>query len=284
MRKILRSLAGLAIALSASFPANAGMPAAWTEPTRPFQILDNIYYVGTKGLASYLIVSQRKAILLDGTLAENAPHIEDNIRALGFKLEDIKIILNSHAHYDHAAGIAQLKKDSGARFMAMAQDKSALEHGMPEGDTDYGRIDFPAVQVDRTLKDGDVVSLGDVRMTATLTPGHTKGCTTWSMVSTDDGKPLRVVFPCSITVAGNILVGNKGYPGIVEDFRSSFDRLGKMEADVVLTAHPEFSDVFAHKARKDAGEKDAFVDTGLLHRMVEKSRAAFEEELKKEQK
>lgn len=280
MRKILASLTALVATLSLFAPAMAGQPAAWSQPTKPFQILDNIYYVGTKGLASYLIVSNGKAILLDGTLAENAGYIEANIKALGFRLEDVKIILNSHAHYDHAAGIAKLRQDTGAQVMAMEEDRSALEHGKQEGDTNYGGARFPAVKVDRALHDGDVVALGDVRMTAVLTPGHTKGCTTWTVMSADNGAPRQVVFPCSITVAGNILVGNKSYPGIVEDFRDSFERLGSMEADVVLTAHPEFADVFQRKARRDAGDKDAFVDKDLLHRMVEKARTAFDRNLK----
>lgn len=284
MRKIWACAIGTVFALTTSAFALLGQPAAWSEPTKPFKILDNIYYVGTKGLAAYLIVSDGKAILLDGTLAENVGPIENNIRALGFKLEDVKIILNSHAHFDHAAGIAGLKRDTGAQVMAMEQDRSALEHGRQEGDTNYGGARFPAVKVDRSLRDGDVVTLGDVKMTALLTPGHTKGCTTWTTTATNNGMARRVVFPCSITVAGNILVGNKGYPGLVEDFRKSFDRLGAMEADVVLPAHPEFGDVFERKERRDAGDKEAFVDTALLSRMVEQAKASFEKELKKARK
>lgn len=284
MRKILASALTLVFILSGLASATAGQPAAWTQPTKPFRILDNIYYVGTKGLASYLIVSGGKAILLDGTLAENAGHIEDSIRSLGFKLDDVKIILNSHAHFDHAAGIARLKRDTGARFMAMEQDRWALEHGKQEGDTTYGGVPFPAVKVDKALKDGDVVTLGDIRMTATLTPGHTKGCTTWSITATDSGVARRVIFPCSITVAGNILVGNKGYPNIVMDFRRSFDRLDAMKADVVLPAHPQIADVLGREAKRKAGDRQAFVDPGLLHRIVEKSRAAFEKELKAAQR
>lgn len=256
----------------------AAPPAAWSEPTAPFVILDNLYYVGTKGLAAYLIVSDGKAILLDGTLAENVGAIEDNIRSLGFKLADVKIILNSHAHYDHAAGIAGLKADTGAQFMAMAEDKSALEHGRHEGDANY-TAKFPAVKVDRTLQDGDIVALGDISMKATLTPGHTKGCTTWSVNLKDGAATRRVVFPCSTSVAGNKLVGNKSYPTIVEDYRKSFGRLDAMKADLVLPAHPEFGDVFERKAKFDAGDKDAFVDADLLRKLVEKSRAAFEKEL-----
>jgi metallo-beta-lactamase class B len=284
MRKILSSAIALLITSCVATAASAGQPAAWTRPAKPFKILDNIYYVGTEGLASYLIVSDQGAILLDGTLAENAGHIETNIRALGFELKDVKIILNSHAHFDHAAGIAQLKQDTGAKVMAMEADRSALENGKQEGDTSYGGATFPAVKVDRVLKDGDIVALGKVNMVAIATPGHTKGCTTWQTTATDNGASRRVVFPCSITVAGNILVGNKGYPGIVEDFRRSFERMASLEADVVLPAHPEFADVFGREAKQEAGDKDAFVDTELLPRLVKKSKIAFEKELKAAQK
>lgn len=284
MRKILSSVIAILVTSCTVAAAFAAQPAAWTRPTKPFKILDNIYYVGTEGLASYLIVSDDGAILLDGTLAENAGHIEKNIRALGFELKDVKIIVNSHAHFDHAAGIARLKQDTGAKFMAMEGDRSALENGKQEGDTNYGGATFPAIKVDRVLKDGDTVALGGVKMLAMATPGHTKGCTTWSTIATDHGVSRRVVFPCSITVAGNILVGNKGYPGIVEDFRRTFERMASLEADVVLPAHPEFAGVFEREAKQEAGDKDAFVDPTLLPRMVEKSRIAFEKELKSSQK
>jgi metallo-beta-lactamase class B len=285
MRRIF-SLAAAAW-LASMMPLHAeikNQPAAWSEPTQPFKIVDNLYYVGTKGLAAYLFVSGNQAILLDGTLDGNVPSVERNIRSLGFRLEDVKIILNSHAHFDHAAGIARLKKDTHAQFMAMEQDKSALEQGRQEGDTTYGGASFPAVKVDKTLHDGDLVSLGDLNLTATLTAGHSKGCTTWSTEMTDHGVSRRVVFPCSISVAGNILVGNKGYPGIVGDFRKSFDKLAAMKADIVLPAHPELTDLFERKADFDAGDENAFVDTELLQDMVEKARTAFEKELTKERK
>lgn len=284
MRKIAVFALALAFGISGSACAIAAPPVIWSQPTKPFRITDHIYYVGTKGLASYLLVSGGKAILLDGTLAQNVGPIEDNIKALGFKLEDVKIILNSHAHYDHAAGIAQLKRDTGATFMAMEQDRRALESGTPEGDTNYGIIRFPAVKVDKVLNDGDVVAIGDLRMTATLTPGHTKGCTTWSLMDTDDGTQRRVVFPCSISVAGNALVGNKGYPDIVRDFRISFERLGAMKADIVLPSHPQVTDLWEQKSSLDAGDKAAFVKPGLLHDIVEQARIAFEKELKAKQK
>lgn len=284
MRKISVSMLALAFGMGSGSFAAASAPLVWSQATEPFKITDHIYYVGTRGLASYLLVSDGQAILLDGTLAKNAGPIEDNIRALGFKLEDVKIILNSHAHYDHAAGIAQLKHDTGATFMGMEQDVPALESGTPEGDTNYGVIGFPAVKVDKVLHDGDVVALGDLRMTATLTPGHTKGCTTWSLTDTDAGAKRQVIFPCSISVAGNALVGNKGYPDIVKDFRTSFERLGAMKADIVLPSHPQVTGLFKQKARRDDGDNNAFVEPGLLHEIVEQSRLAFEKELKAEQK
>lgn len=259
-------------------------PVNWNQPTEAFKITDHIYYVGTRGLASYLLVSNGQAILLDGTLAENVKLIEDNIESLGFSLNDVKIILSSHAHYDHVAGIAQLKHDTGATFMAMEQDVPALESGIPEGDTNYGVVRFPAIKVDKTLHNGDVVTLGDLRMTATLTPGHTKGCTTWSMMDTDGGAKRQISFPCSISVAGNSLVGNTGYPKIVQDFHTSFERLGAMKADIVLPSHPQVTNLFEQKARRDDGDNNAFVKPGLLKNIVEQSRLAFEKELKIERK
>jgi len=284
MKEISVSMLALAVSLGGGSFALATTPAIWSQATKPFRITDNIYYVGTRGLAAYLLVSDGQAVLLDGTLAENGERIEDNIEALGFSLDDVEIILNSHAHYDHAAGIAQLKHDTGATFMAMEQDAPALESGTPEGDTSYGVVRFPAVKVDKVLHDGDIVALGDLRMTATLMPGHTKGCTTWSLTDTDAGAERQVIFPCSISVAGNALVGNKGYPDIVKDFRASFERLRAMRADIVLPSHPEVTSLFERKARRDAGDKNAFVEPGLLKEIVERSRLAFENELESQQK
>ena len=262
-------------------PAAAEDTASWTRPVKPFRIAGNVYYVGTEGLAAYLITSGHRAVLLDGTLAQNAPLIERNIEALGFRLKDVKIILNSHAHFDHAGAIARIRHDTGAQFYASAGDQWALEHGEHDSDTDYPRGHFPKVAVDRVLRDGEVVALGDARLTATLTPGHTKGCTTWSTRVTDAGRILNVVFPCSLTVAGNILVGNTLYPGIAGDFERSFVTMDAMKADIVLPNHPDFADVMGREAKARVGDKDAFVDPGLLHRIVAQSRADFATELAK---
>lgn len=273
----------IAAALPCAHANPFAAPKAWFAPVAPFRIVEGVYYVGTQGLGAYLITSGRQAILLDGTMPENAAAIEKSITALGYKMNEVKIILNNHAHLDHAGAIAQIKRDSGAAVYASAEDRSALEHGRHEGDSEYAHLTFPPVAVDRVIADGETIMLGDIRLTATLTPGHTKGCTTFSMPVTEGGRTLQVVFPCSITVAGNVLVGNKSYPGIVADFDKSFARLGAMKADVVLTGHAEVADVFGRAARQKAGDKDAFVDPALLGRLVDKARADFATTLKKEQ-
>ncbi|UAJ09486.1 subclass B3 metallo-beta-lactamase [Glacieibacterium megasporae] len=252
---------------------------AWSEPTPPFRIVGNIYYVGTKGLAAYLIASPRSLILLDATLEGNVPQIEANIVSLGFRLRDIRILLNSHAHFDHAAGLARLKRDTGATMLASAGDRGALESGVPPSVVDYGVVAFPPVKIDRVLVDGEPVRLGDLAMTPIVTPGHTPGCTTWTMTAIERGRPLRVVFACSLTVAGNALVDNTGYPGIVADFRRSFVRLAALKADVVLPAHPDIADVLERRARRDAGDVDAFIAPESLGHIVADASMAFDVEL-----
>ena len=259
----------------------AADPADWSEPAKPFHIAGPIYDVGSKGLAAYLIVSPQGAILLDGTLAENVPGIEHNIESLGVPLRTVRILLNNHAHYDHAAGLAQIKRDTGARLLASAADRQALEHGTPRGDTDYGVRRFPAVKVDDVVGDDQTIHLGPLALTAHLTPGHTPGCTSWSMTIDDRGTPREVLFLCSITVAGNLLVANHAYPRIVPEFRATFAKLATMHADIVLTGHPEMVKLYEHKAQADAGKPDAFVDRGALPALVASSRAEFEAELAK---
>ncbi|KQM85185.1 subclass B3 metallo-beta-lactamase [Sphingomonas sp. Leaf23] len=271
-------------AVLASGTALAADPPEWTTPTEPFRIADNLYYVGTKGLAAYLIVSRDGAILIDGPMDRNVASIERNIRRVGVPLDRVRVIVSNHAHDDHVGGIARIKRDTGARFLASAGDRWALEHGTSRGDTNYGVRGYPAVKVDGVIRDGEVVRLGDIALTAHLTPGHTPGCTSWSMVARDAGKLRRVFFPCSITVAGNRLVGNRGYPGIVADFRRTFAKLATMRADIVLPGHPEAADVIERGARRRAGQADAFVDPRLLPRMVAEKRAAFEAELRAAQR
>ena len=201
---------------------------AWNQPVAPFQIIGNIYYVGAEGVASYLITTPRGHILLDGGLPETAPSIEKNIATLGFKVRDVKFLLNSHAHYDHCGGLAELKKASGAKMIASQEDGEILEHGDPAQRPNWK---FPLVKVDRVIHDGETVDLGGTQLTAVVTPGHTPGCTTWTMPVTDAGRRLNVVFFCSTSVVEK-LHGNKEYPGIVADYQRSFERLKKLPCDV----------------------------------------------------
>lgn len=267
-----------------ALPVLAHDPPEWSEPVKPFHIAGNVYYVGTQGLAAYLIKSDEGAILLDATLAENAGQIERNIESLGVPLREVKLLLSDHAHADHVGAMAQLKRDTGARFLASEGDRWALENGRNEGDNNYGVMPFDPIPVDEIIRDGQQVRLGDVTLTAHLTPGHTRGCTSWSMTVDDRGTPRQVLFLCSITVAGNALVGNKAYPGIADDYRATFAKLAAMRADIVLTSHPEMADVLERASRREAGKADAFVEPGLLPAMVEDFRGAFEEELAKVQK
>ena len=278
-----RSLIGaLAIAASAPLLLGAADPPAWTRPQAPFPIAGPITYVGSEGIAAYLIKTSAGAILIDGTLAENATMVEHNIAAAGVRPRDVKLILVTHAHFDHAAGVAALKRATGARVVAGVGDVRALETGVPPGETSYGMVRFPAVHVDRGVRDGDKVTLGNVTLTARATPGHTPGCTTWTMRIPAKPRALDVVFPCSVSVAGNRLIGNRAYPGIVADYRRSIAMLGTLHADIVLPSHPELADVIARGKRYKAGDATAFVDPGLLSKIVAKARTAFDADLAKQ--
>ncbi len=175
-----------AVASLAAAQSSVSQSAAWNRPAAPFRIAGNLYYAGAEGVSSFPIVTPAGSILLDGGLPESAPQIEKNIAALGFRLADVKYPLNSHAHFDHAGGLAQLKRDSGAQLIASRADAAVIAAGQ-------GR-DLPAVRVDRVVADGGKVELGGAVMTAVLTPGHTKGCTTWTMPVSAEGKIYNVVF------------------------------------------------------------------------------------------
>lgn len=258
---------------------------AWNQPVQPFRIIGDVYYVGAAGVSSFLITSPQGHILLDGGLAETAPQIEKNITALGFRMQEVKFLLNSHAHYDHCGGLAELKRASKAQMIASEADAPTLASGHQ---LSYGRGQsesyFPAVQVNRVIADRGTVSLGGVTLTAHLTPGHTKGCTTWSMPVSANGKTYQVVFYCSTTVAGNQLVGNRKYPGIVADYERSFALLRNLPCDVFLGPHPEFFHMDEKEEELEAGNRNAFVDSTELRRFVAASEEDFKIELVRQEK
>ncbi len=257
----------------------------WNKPHQPFHVIGNIYYVGTAGVSAFLIITPKGDILTDGGLPESAPLIEANIRSLGFDPGDVKILLNSHAHFDHAGGLARLKADTGAHLFASAADKPILESGRiafgPSAETP-----FPPVKVDHVVNDGDTVSIGDVTLTANITPGHTPGCTTWTYdmpPSSPKERPLKVMFFCSISVGGNPLVGNSAYPAITDDYKASFARLAKMNADVFLAPHGNQFGLDAKVAKMmKPGAPNPFVDPGELHRFLAQARKDYDAELAKQ--
>jgi metallo-beta-lactamase class B len=246
----------------------------WNRPIEPFRVTGTVFYVGTQGLSAFLIAGDKGHVLIDGGLPESAPLIAANIRKLGFRLDDVRLILVNHAHGDHAGGLAELKRLTGARLAAMAADAPSLEAGATMGRP--GLLSFPPVKVDRLVRDGDVVRLGDLALVAHATPGHTPGCTSWATRNGDK----TVLFACSLTVAGQTLQDNPAYPEVAADFRATFAKLRGMRADVFLNFHPEFFDMAGKRARIQAGEADAFVDPGELPQRVARASAAFEAELK----
>jgi metallo-beta-lactamase class B len=250
---------------------------SWTEPYPPFHIAGNLYYVGSKGLANYLITTPGGLILINSDLEANVPMIRASVEQLGFKFSDIKVLLISHAHWDHDAGSAMVKQMTGATYMVMDADVPVVESG---GKTDfqYGSVPtslYSATKVDRVLHDGDQVKLGDAVLTAHLTPGHTKGCTTWTMKVNEGGKTYDVVIVGSPNVnTGYKLVGNTLYPNIIDDFEKTFRVMKSLAADIFLGAHGSYFDMDAKYARLKAGAAMPFVDPdGYKAYVIEREKA-----------
>jgi metallo-beta-lactamase class B len=253
------------------------------QPIEPFRIIGNIYYVGASDVTSYLIVTDKGHILLDTGFKETAPMIERNVKTLGFSLSDVKILLSTHAHIDHAGGLARLKELTGARFMAMDDDVEQFKAG-GKGDYAYGdTIPFPPISPDRILHDMDKVSLGGVELIAHKTPGHTKGCTTWTMKVEYNGRTLDVVFVGSPTVNPTILSNNPKYPNVIADYRKQFDILKSLKCDVFLGGHGFYFDM---KAKIDHAKADPavnpFIDPNGYTQFVRQAEQRFLDQLKKE--
>ncbi|HSU84734.1 MAG TPA: subclass B3 metallo-beta-lactamase, partial [Thermoanaerobaculia bacterium] len=235
---------------------------SWNRPVEPYRIAGNIYYVGASDITSYLIATPEGHILLDGGFVETAPIIEANIRKLGFKLEDVKILLSSHAHFDHAGGLAELKARTGAKFAAIDKEAPLLARG-GKGDFYFGdKGPFPPIQADRILHDGDTVTLGGTTLTAHLTPGHTMGNTTWTTKAREGDRTYDVVFAASTSILPRVsLTNNPKYPEIAEDYAKAFRILKSLPCDVFLSSHASFYDGLAKADRLRKGAKEnPFVD------------------------
>lgn len=237
----------------------------WNAPLDPFRVFGNTYYVGTAGLSSVLITSERGHILLDGGLPQSAEEIDRHIRRLGFRTEDVRLIVNSHAHYDHAGGIHALAAASGATVAASASGADALKRG--ENTTDdpqYGfghdSNEFPRVGKVRVVKDGDVLRVGPLAITAHMTPGHTPGSTTWTWKSCEGARCLDIVYADSINAVSAPDFKYSSDPPRVAAFRRSIALVAALPCDVMVSVHPEFTNLVDKIARKARGDADAFID------------------------
>jgi metallo-beta-lactamase class B len=258
------------------------------QPFPPFKIAGNLYYVGSHGLASYLITTPQGHILINSDLEASVPLLRASVEKLGFQFTDVKVLLISHAHFDHDAGSAAVKRMTGAKYMVMDGDVPVVESG--------GKLDFfygtspsglyPPAKVDRVLHDGDSVTLGGSTLIAHLTPGHTKGCTTWTMKTTEDGKSYNVVILGSIGVnPGYVLVNNKDYPQIADDYVRGFKTLRSLPCDVFLASHGRFYDMQAKYAKlQKGGGPNPFIDPAGYKAHLDLQEKNFRAKLEEQQK
>jgi len=258
---------------------------SWNKPVPPFRIMGNLYYVGATEVGSFLITTAKGHILLDGGFVETAPQIEQNVAQLGFKLEDVKILLNSHAHFDHAGGLSELKQKSGAKLIASARDAELLRNG-GHGDFRFGdTLTFPPVAVDQIIGDGQSIDLGGQKVIAWLTPGHTKGNTTWTTKVNDGSKSYDVVFAGSPTALDYQLVGKESYPGIASDFEKTFAVLKKLPCDIFLSDHGSFFSFEKKRQRLVRGETpNPFIDADGYKRFVAQYEKEFHDKLELQKK
>jgi metallo-beta-lactamase class B len=266
---------------------NASPPgsADWSEPFPPHRMIANIYYVGSRGLASYLITTTSGHILINSNLKTSIPLIRENVEKLGFLFSDVKVLLISHAHFDHDGGSAEVKELTGARYMVMDGDVTVVESG-GKSDFQYGddrTLWYPATAVDRVLHDGDEVKLGDTRLTAHKTAGHTPGCTTWTLKVQEAGNTYHVVIVGSPNVnPGYRLVNNPRYPRIADDYARGFRVLKSLPCDVFLGAHGDYYGMEAKYAKLSTGGTSPYIDPQGYRDYVADREQAFLSELEKQ--
>jgi metallo-beta-lactamase class B len=248
----------------------------------PYRVIGNIFYVGAEGISAHLIVTPQGLILLDTGTREMLPGLRANIAKLGHKLTDVKIILSSHAHWDHVEGHAAMKDLTGAQVMAVGDDAAAIASG--KDNSALGSDGWPPTKVDRILKDGDTVTLGGVTLTAHLTPGHTKGCTTWTTTVQENGKPYNVVFIGALSINEGVkLIGNQRHPSIADDYARTFRVLKGLKPDVFLAQHPSIYGMEEKMKRLAGGAaQNPFIDPDGYRRVVSEAEAAYLKQLERE--
>jgi len=277
----------IAMLLAACLPlaTSVGATPEWSQPQKPFKLYGNTWYVGSKGLSAVLITSPQGHVLIDGTLPGNRSLIEANIRALGFRLQDIKLILNSHAHGDHAGAIAALAQDSGAVVRASVSGARALEAGGkdPE-DPQFGSIDgYPSVPHVEPVRDGETVKLGSLAITAHYTPGHTPGGTSWTWRSCEQKHCLDMVYADSLSAISRDGFRFSDQPQRVAAFRRSIATVAGLPCDLLVTPHPDAIDLLERAARRDQGAPpDPLIDRNACHAYAEGAAQRLDERLHEE--
>jgi metallo-beta-lactamase class B len=261
--------------------------AEWNAPQRPFRVYGNTYYVGTHGLAALLVTSPEGHVLIDGGLPQSARRILESIRALGFRPEDVRLILNSHAHFDHAGGIAALQRATGAMVAASPRSAPVLERGASgPDDPQYGELPaFPQVQDVHVISDGEPLTVGPITITAHFTAGHTPGGTSWSWRSCEKGRCLDLVYADSqtpVSADGFYFTRSRTYPWALSDFEHGFQVLERLPCDILLTPHPAASRLWERVAARQAGDADALVEPGACRAYAAAAREQLTARLERE--
>ena len=283
-------LVGLLAAFAMAHAPNVGaerVPATWLEPQEPIRLLGNTYYVGTRGLSSILITSDEGHVLIDAGVMEAAPLIAANIEKLGFKLRDVRAILHSHAHFDHVGGLAELQELTGAEVVSSKLGAKALRQG--RGDPDDPQFEsaeaFPAIEHVSIIGNGETLQIGHIAITGYYTPGHTPGGMSWSWYSCEKRECANFVYADSLTAVSDPsfrYTDGARYRTALSDFRWSFRIVRNLYCDILLTPHPEASDLWGRLARRDAGERDALYDMNACRAYSNQALQAFEKRLAQE--
>lgn len=290
MTKNIRTLLLALLAFGMTLPCFGAQPAPrslWLQPQEPFRIFGNTYYVGTKGISVVLIASDEGHVLIDGGLPESAPHVADHVRELGFKIEDVKAILNSHAHSDHAGAIGSLQRLSGASVFSSPEGAAALANGRgSKNDPQFEFGDaFPTIANTNGVKDGRTVRVGYLAVTVHHTPGHTPGGTSLSWQSCEGNRCLDLVYADSLNAVSDHSFkysGDPRYPDALEDFRRTMRKVESLPCDILISAHPEFSAWWERIEARRAGKEDALVDPSACRRYVAAARERLEQRIASE--
>jgi metallo-beta-lactamase class B len=279
MRKLIVVLTVLIASSAAANAQKTETERSWNQPVAPFKIIDNIYYVGASDITSYLITTPKGHILIDSGFPETVAQVTANIAKLGFQLADVKIILNSHAHYDHAGGIAELKRLTKAKVFVSDGDAPLFRSG-GLGDPNYDdKYPFEAIIPDGTFRDGKQIKLGGVSLRANITAGHTPGCTTWTTTAKEQKVKYNVAFICSTSAPGYRLIDNPKYPNIVADYQATFARLKKMPVDIFLASHGNAFDLLEKVAKLNQGGPNPFIDPAGYRAYLSQSEENFRNNL-----